>query len=54
MHVHIVPRKPDDFGGNINKIYEELRMHDKKSGPVLSDEVMTVQAQHLRELISSV
>lgn len=51
VHVHVLPRKPDDFGGNVNMIYEELRTHDKKSGPILSDEVMAKQALRLRELM---
>ena len=51
VHVHILPRKADDFGGKVDKIYEELRTHDKKSGPIASDEVMKKQADRLRELM---
>lgn len=29
-HVHLLPRKPTDFGGNIDKIYRELHRHDKQ------------------------
>jgi len=53
VHVHILPRSKDDFGGKIDKIYEELQTHDKKSGPVLSDQVMAEQAQHLRNYFKS-
>ena len=54
VHVHLLPRKPDDFGGKVDKIYDELQTHDKKSSPALSDEIMTKQALRLRELISQV
>lgn len=30
VHVHILPRKPTDFGGNIDLIYLELQKHDKE------------------------
>lgn len=30
VHVHLLPRKPTDFGGNIDKIYRELQRHDKQ------------------------
>lgn len=29
MHVHILPRKKDDFGGDPDNIYRELAEHDK-------------------------
>ncbi|VDM39733.1 unnamed protein product [Toxocara canis] len=31
VHVHILPRKKDDFGGNPDKFYGELAEHDKPS-----------------------
>lgn len=53
VHVHLLPRKKSDFGGKVDMIYEELRSHDKKSGPVLSDDLMTEQALRLRELMNA-
>lgn len=29
VHVHLLPRKPSDFGGNIDHIYRVLQTHDK-------------------------
>lgn len=53
VHVHLLPRKKTDFGGKVDMIYEELRSHDKKSGPVLSDDLMAEQARKLRELMNA-
>ena len=53
VHVHLLPRRSDDFDGNMDKVYEELRSHDKKSGPVLSDDLMAEQAARLRRLMNA-
>jgi len=53
VHVHLLPRKPTDFGGNIDKIYRELQRHDKqefkKEYKRLSQEEMSVIANRLRD-----
>lgn len=53
VHVHLLPRKPTDFGGNIDKIYRELQRHDKaefkKEYRKLSQEEMAVIAKRLHE-----
>lgn len=53
VHVHLLPRKPTDFGGNIDKIYRELQRHDKqefkKEYRKLSEDEMTSIAEKLRE-----
>lgn len=52
VHVHLLPRKPTDFGGNIDKIYRELQRHDKqefkKEYRKLDSEEMTKIATNLR------
>lgn len=53
VHVHLLPRKPTDFGGNIDKIYRELQRHDKqefkKEYKKLSQDEMASIAKRLRE-----
>lgn len=53
VHVHLLPRKPTDFGGNIDKIYRELQRHDKqdfkKEYPKLSEQQMADIATRLRQ-----
>lgn len=53
VHVHLLPRKPTDFGGNIDKIYRELQRHDKqefkKEYKKLSENEMAAIATQLRE-----
>uniref|UniRef100_A0A6G1SDD5 Nitrilase and fragile histidine triad fusion protein NitFhit n=1 Tax=Aceria tosichella TaxID=561515 RepID=A0A6G1SDD5_9ACAR len=53
VHVHLLPRKPTDFGGNIDKIYRELQRHDKqefkKEYKKLSDDEMAAISSRLRE-----
>lgn len=53
VHVHLLPRKPTDFGGNVDKIYRELHRHDKqefkKEYPKLDLQEMNSIATKLRE-----
>lgn len=53
LHVHILPRKPTDFGGNIDMIYKELQTHDKgdnvKKNRIQTDEEMKQSADNLRK-----
>ncbi|RWS17276.1 nitrilase 1-like protein [Dinothrombium tinctorium] len=53
LHVHILPRKSEDFGGNIDKIYSELQKHDKigneKTFKLLNEEEMSANADRLRK-----
>lgn len=53
VHVHLLPRKSTDFGGNIDKIYRELQRHDKqefkKEYRKLSEDEMASIAKKLRE-----
>lgn len=53
VHVHLLPRKPTDFGGNIDKIYRELHRHDrqefKKEYRKLSHDEMAQIANKLRQ-----
>lgn len=53
VHVHIVPRKSSDFGGNVDEIYARLQQHDKKDNAfnlrLLSIDEMTQQSKILRE-----
>lgn len=55
VHVHLLPRKPTDFGGNIDKIYRELQRHDKqefkKEYRKLDDEEMTQISLKLRQAL---
>lgn len=39
LHVHIIPRKSTDFGGNIDLIYKKLEQHDKEN--VLNTKLLT-------------
>lgn len=52
LHVHIIPRKSTDFGGNIDMIYKELQTHDKednvKKSRLQTDEEMRQSATNLR------
>lgn len=56
LHVHIVPRKGTDFGGQVDEIYTRLMQHDKTdskfSMPMLTEEQMTSISQTLRDLLS--
>lgn len=56
VHVHILPRKPTDFGGNIDRIYAELQQHDKsehaKSHPKLDPSKMSSIASNYRKALS--
>lgn len=56
VHVHLLPRKSTDFGGNIDKIYRELQRHDKqefkKEYRKLSEDEMASIAKRLRENMS--
>lgn len=58
VHVHLLPRKPTDFGGNIDKIYRELHRHDKQEFKReyrrLSLDEMTAIAIELRGAMQSV
>lgn len=51
LHVHILPRKPDDFGGKVDEIYAQLRQHDKgdKKGRIRSEEEMKEESYTLRK-----
>mgnify|MGYP003729601669 CR=1 FL=1 len=53
VHVHLLPRKPTDFGGNTDKIYRELQRHDKQEFKreyrQLTVEEMTSIAKKLRD-----
>lgn len=53
LHVHILPRKSTDFGGNIDMIYKELSTHDKgdnvKKYPLQTDDQMKQSAINLRK-----
>ena len=53
VHVHLLPRKSTDFGGNIDKIYRELQRHDKqefkKEYRKLSDAEMSAISIKLRQ-----
>lgn len=58
VHTHLIPRKPTDFGGNIDKIYKELHRHDKeqfkKEYRKLSLEEMASIASQLRSNLEEV
>lgn len=54
LHIHVLPRKPTDFGGNIDQIYQELQTHDKESsgtkkGVLRSTDEMTSDSLRLRK-----
>lgn len=57
VHAHLLPRKPTDFGGNIDKIYRELQRHDKqefkKEYRKLSVDEMAAISMKLRQSIGS-
>lgn len=58
LHAHLIPRKPTDFGGNIDQIYKELQEHDKetpgkKMTRLRTVEEMTADSQRLRSLLRS-
>lgn len=57
VHAHVLPRKPTDFGGNIDKIYRELQRHDKvehaKIYPKISPEEMASIASNYREALKN-
>lgn len=52
LHVHLLPRRKDDFGGKTDQVYHELRQHDKegetKKRPPRSEEEMQEEASRLR------
>ncbi|TGZ72194.1 hypothetical protein CRM22_002237 [Opisthorchis felineus] len=50
VHVHVLPRKPNDFARNDN-IYEALQQHDKVANRIIrSREVMDAEASEFRNL----
>ena len=53
LHVHILPRKPSDFGGQTDQIYVDLQKHDKaehnKKYPIRSMDDMIKEALKLRQ-----
>ena len=55
LHVHCVPRKGTDFGGQVDEIYSRLLKHDKADGkfsmPLLTEQQMTAISGRLRELL---
>lgn len=57
VHVHLLPRKPTDFGGNIDKIYRELQRHDKldhkRSYRKLNDDEMAAISKKYHQLLSN-
>ncbi|XP_027198686.2 ntrilase and fragile histidine triad fusion protein NitFhit [Dermatophagoides pteronyssinus] len=52
LHVHVIPRKQTDFGGNIDQIYQHLQQHDKQDNPLnlclLTNDEMKKQCNILR------
>ena len=54
LHVHLLPRKPTDFGGNVDQIYSELQTHDKNEFKskfrLRTDEEMAVESNKLKNL----
>lgn len=52
LHVHILPRKKTDFGGNVDKIYQQLEQHDELDNPfnlrLLTNDEMNQQCKVLR------
>lgn len=55
LHVHIVPRKGTDFGGQVDEIYTRLMQHDKTdskfSMPMLTEEQMTTISRTLADFL---
>ncbi|CAH8287181.1 unnamed protein product [Schistosoma mattheei] len=50
VHVHVLPRKPNDFPEN-DDIYKALQSHDKVKNRVYrSHDVMSQEAKQLRQL----
>ncbi|CAG2111040.1 unnamed protein product, partial [Medioppia subpectinata] len=52
IHAHVIPRKPTDFGGNIDQIYSELQKHDKSEHisktKLRTDEEMLLESTKLK------
>ena len=52
LHVHILPRKPTDFGGHTDQIYVELQKHDKNEHKskfrLRTEEEMTTESKTLK------
>ena len=49
VHVHVLPRKPGDFDGQVDTVYTELSQHDKRHTPVRSQVEMSKEATVLRK-----
>jgi diadenosine tetraphosphate (Ap4A) HIT family hydrolase len=53
LHVHLLPRKPTDFGGKIDQIYIHLQKHDKeehsKNFRLKTNHEMAFEASKLRK-----
>ena len=52
MHVHILPRRPNDFRDN-DDIYHELRKHDKGLVQWRNEDDMKQEAEKLRHFFKS-
>uniref|UniRef100_A0AAF5D7B1 bis(5'-adenosyl)-triphosphatase n=1 Tax=Strongyloides stercoralis TaxID=6248 RepID=A0AAF5D7B1_STRER len=50
VHIHILPRKKDDFGDTPDAIYNEIHQHDKDGRAGRSDEEMCREADEFRKL----
>lgn len=56
LHCHIVPRKADDFGGDMGRLYAELQNRDKEKEskvPLKTREEMSETANKLRSILQS-
>ncbi|XP_054160837.1 deaminated glutathione amidase-like isoform X2 [Oppia nitens] len=52
LHAHLLPRKPTDFGGNVDQLWAELQKHDKTEHKskyrVRTDEEMSAESNKLK------
>lgn len=57
LHVHLLPRKATDFGGNIDDVYARLQQHDKVGNPfnlaMLTPDQMGAQSAQLKQRLSA-
>lgn len=52
MHVHVLPRRKGDFGGNADNVYRELAEHDKPGKKFRGHKEMKDEADVYRSLLA--
>ncbi|OQV23990.1 Nitrilase and fragile histidine triad fusion protein NitFhit [Hypsibius exemplaris] len=53
LHVHVIPRKPSDFEGGHDQLYEELESHEKgKNRRARTQDEMSAEALEYRRLLN--